>query len=139
MEFSEEDQKDLMERFQADVDLFRRQSLMDYSLLLAVSTDQVEEKERKTTKEKVGDNYIDNLKKKYKDNKNVFVSPRGYIYNIGIVDYLQEFNFMKRLENRFKKFRFGASKMYKVSAIDPEPYAIRYMHFIKHKVLHIKE
>jgi len=134
MKFSKEDRKDLLGRIQADVDLFRKQSLMDYSLLLAITKD-----ERKSIKGKIDDDYINSLKEKYKGNKNIFVSPMGYIYNIGIIDYLQEFNFMKKLENRFKGFSLGENEIRQISAIDPEPYAVRYMSFIKRKVLYIND
>lgn len=137
MKFSPEDQKSLLERFQADVDLFRRQELMDYSLLLSISVDTTMEDRRKSYNEFVDDKYVADLKAKYAGNKNVVISPTGYIYNMGVIDYLQEYNFMKRLENRFKRYRFGAEKMLEISAIEPDPYAIRFMHFVKREVLNI--
>ncbi len=56
-----------------------------------------------------------------------------YIYHLGIIDYLQDFNFEKIMENRFKVFihKEGAQ----ISAIEPKGYATRYLNFMKEKVI----
>ena len=139
MSFFDEDKKELLEIIQRDVDLFRKQELMDYSLILAVTSDSSMNMNflRLSRKSLINLEYIETLREKYKGNKNVYVSPLGYIYNIGIIDYLQEFDFSKIMENRFKRLRFGSKAMEGISAIDPEPYAKRYMRFIKRKILSI--
>lgn len=100
---------------------------MDYSLLLAITYNSDEIEEGKET--------MESLKKKYENNRNVFVSPNKYIYHLGIIDYLQDFNMTKILENRFKRLRYGSKKMEDVSSIEPEPYAARYMRYVQKTIL----
>ena len=136
MEFSKEDRKQLLEVFEKDVKLLKTQKLMDYSLLLAVTTefDLPEPGERKTSYQAPKET-MENLNKQYKNRRGIYVSPKGYVYYIGIIDYLQEFDTMKILENRFKRFRHGQKKMEEVSAIEPEPYAVRFLKFVKRQIL----
>lgn len=56
-----------------------------------------------------------------------------YIYHLGIIDYLQEYNFDKKAENWFKMLinKSGAE----ISAINPKPYATRFHKFMRDKVI----
>jgi hypothetical protein len=55
-----------------------------------------------------------------------------YIYHLGIIDYLQDFNMDKIIENKFKIMvnKTGAE----ISAVEPSRYASRYLKFMRDKV-----
>ena len=57
-----------------------------------------------------------------------------FIYCFGIIDYLQEFNTKKFLENKYKSVLYGENIKY-VSAVDPTNYAERMRSFFKDSVL----
>ena len=66
--------------------------------------------------------------------RHTFLSESGrYIYHIAIIDYLQDYNLEKKLENRLKVFinKEGAE----ISAIQPKEYATRYLRFMRDKVI----
>jgi len=143
MKFFRDDRVKVLDIIEHDVDLLRKQKLMDYSLLLAITYEVdnydpmkiaalTTEAEKNALAEKVN-----LLKEKYAGQRNIYVSPLGYVYRMGLIDYLQEFDTMKILENRFKRLRHGQKKMEEVSAIEPEPYAVRFMHFVKRSILSI--
>ncbi len=74
------------------------------------------------------------LESKFDKTRHTFLSKSGrYIYHIGVIDYLQEFNLDKQLENKFKMLinKEGAQ----ISAIQPKPYATRYFKFMRDKVI----
>jgi len=98
---------------------------MDYSLLLAITSEGEENREEN----KMG------LRMKYEQSRNTYVGNSGYVYHLGIIDYLQKFEGLKILESRFKQIMHGEKKMEAVSAIDPEPYAARFLRFTKSKIL----
>ena len=56
-----------------------------------------------------------------------------YIYHLAIIDYLQDYNIEKKLENRLKVLinKEGAE----ISAIAPKGYADRYFKFMRDKVI----
>jgi hypothetical protein len=148
MRFDEAKKGKILSRLQLDVDLLRKHELMDYSLLLAVTAEKDGLAGKFEHFEDAGvdvmnhEQYkaeLDRLREKYKGCRNAFVSPRLYVYHIGIIDYLQTFDFAKKLENRFKRFKYGKKKMEQVSAIEPEPYGRRFMGFIRKEILGIAE
>lgn len=70
----------------------------------------------------------------FEPTRHKFLSANGkYIYHIGIIDYLQDFNFEKIMENKLKVMinKSGAQ----ISAIEPKPYATRYLKFMRDKVI----
>ena len=73
MSFFDEDKKKLLEIIQRDVDLFRKQELMDYSLILAVTSENSMNMSflRLSRKSQRNPEYIETLREKYKENKNV--------------------------------------------------------------------
>ena len=78
-------------------------------------------------------NYFIELQSKFEKSRHKFLSVSGrYIYHIGIIDYLQDYNFEKIMENKFKMFinKEGAQ----ISAIEPKGYATRYLKFMRDKV-----
>lgn len=70
----------------------------------------------------------------FEDTRHTYLSQSGrYIYHIAIIDYLQDFNLEKILENRLKMFinKEGAE----ISAIEPKGYCTRYLKFMKDEVI----
>ena len=55
-----------------------------------------------------------------------------FIYHIGIIDYLQLFNFAKQVEYLYKDRN---SKKHLVSCVPPPPYATRYFNFMQSEVI----
>ena len=51
------------------------------------------------------------------------------IYYIGIIDILQQYNFMKFAENKYKSY-VGKDCSTKISALPPKKYAKRFIEFI---------
>jgi len=94
----------------------------------------VEDEIRRKSKLLTGSRFKLEIESEFQGSRHKFLSKSGrYIYHIGIIDYLQEFNFDKKLENRLKVFlnKEGAQ----ISAIQPKPYATRYMKFMRDKVI----
>ena len=55
-----------------------------------------------------------------------------YLYYIGIIDYLQDFNWNKKGENFLKGFRDDPNE---ISAVPPEQYAVRFFKFMQKTVI----
>ena len=104
--------------------------LMDYSLLLIIANAPNEEKMTKDELEAF--NYsTENLRYKYR----VFTTSNGkYMYCVGIIDYLQQFNLSKFLENKYKTLMYGR-QIKNVSAVDPVIYADRMVNYLTDKFL----
>jgi hypothetical protein len=148
MHLEEQDKEHLIEILSRDVEVFKKHNIMDYSLLLGVTFNpDIPLKDREElmdpssrVKEYYHDhNFINDLRLKYKNNRNVWVSSKGiFIYYFAVIDYLQAFDKWKKLENRFKTWRHGKKGIKEVSAIDPSPYAARFLNFMKKKVFLLK-
>ncbi len=66
--------------------------------------------------------------------RHTFLSKSGkFIYHLAIIDYLQDFNIEKRLENMLKTAinKEGAQ----ISAIPPNPYCKRFVKFMREQVI----
>ena len=62
-----------------------------------------------------------------------FLSQDGkFIYHVGIIDYLQDFNFDKMVENRYKSI---ISDGQKISAVHPKMYCERFFDFMQSQVI----
>jgi len=55
-----------------------------------------------------------------------------YIYHLGIIDYLQDFNFDKWAENKFKSLISDGTM---ISAVPPKNYKERYFNFMQNQVV----
>ena len=55
-----------------------------------------------------------------------------YLYHLGIIDYLQDFNLSKQGENKFKGL---ISDPTMISAVHPKPYAERFFKFMQESVV----
>lgn len=70
----------------------------------------------------------------FKDSRHKFLSSDGrYIYHIAIIDYLQYYNFDKKMENFVKTIWRG--KKSEISAVPPERYMKRYIDFMENEVI----
>ena len=100
-----------------DAAFFAENGLMDYSLLLGVE----EVKSRKT---------IFNIT----DSRSHYRSECGkYIYHLSIIDYLQRYTMIKRLETIWKQMT-TSSRAWDISSIESKKYKKRFIYFMKSKV-----
>jgi hypothetical protein len=62
-----------------------------------------------------------------------------YVYNIGLIDYLQDYHFEKKVENFLKeKLMLGGStkeQLGEISAVPPHRYAPRFLQFMMSRVI----
>ena len=56
-----------------------------------------------------------------------------FIYHISIIDYLQKYDFGKKVE-RFAKINFNGAKRQEISSMDSAPYGERFFDFMKNRV-----
>ncbi|CAG9327682.1 unnamed protein product [Blepharisma stoltei] len=105
---SYEDGLALKKRIHSDVQLFTRLNIMDYSLLLGISYQEVA----------------------VKNSFRAIGNDKGKGYVIGIIDFLQTYGRLKRLETLSKSFVMpGVSKL-DISAVGSEDYGERFVKFI---------
>lgn len=74
------------------------------------------------------------VRSRFEGNRHKFLSTCGrYIYHIGIIDYLQDYHFDKKLENflKFTILRHGPG----ISAVPPPDYATRFLRFMRDHVV----
>ena len=130
-----------------DVRLLMKYNLMDYSLLMCIqeNPDYVEYKKTQLTssgdltqansrKLSVSSETLQDLRSKFKGNRHKFLSTDGkYIYHIGIIDYLQDYNFEKKMENflKYTVLMKGAG----ISAVEPPTYGERFLRFMRDHVI----
>ena len=55
-----------------------------------------------------------------------------YLYYLGIIDYLQDFNFSKWGENKFKSMKADGDL---ISSVPPPQYSMRFMKFMQETVI----
>ena len=102
-----EDIKNIKTQLLRDLNLLKRHKLMDYSMLISISSSK--------------DNTI--------IMKNSYKSLRGSkIYTFGIIDFLTEYGYLKSLEVAFKEIWYGKNA-YRVSVANPNRYATRLFNF----------
>lgn len=152
LKFTPEDKKQIMDAMKYDIPILKKGNIMDYSLLLAIEENpfyvEHAETKRKITQlsrqhlksvgedTKVPDNNAaeDNLcfmnpSKKFEGDRHAYLSSNmQYIYHISIIDYLQDYNFDKKMEHFVKNVWRGRGA--EISAVPPERYAKRYIEFM---------
>ena len=140
LRFREEDQVEIMRNIERDAEILRQHNIMDYSLLFAIEKNPQYVKLKgpisKTTTSVLSlDNDLSiELTSKFEKTRHTFLSKGGkFIYHLAIIDYLQDFNLEKRLENMLKTVinKDGAQ----ISAIPPNPYCKRYVKFMREHVI----
>lgn len=75
----------------------------------------------------------DRYKEGFEECKNSFLSEDGmYIYHLGIIDYLQDYNLQKKLETKLKSI-YHDDKL--ISCVPPKFYSQRFNNFMKEHVI----
>ena len=159
LKFTEEDKDRIMSMIYKDVPLLRQANIMDYSLLLAIEQNPMFRENHLThhisaqrlTKENEGSKsvYSDhgpskndnsfismrvNPRDAYENQRHMFLSSDfKFIYHIAIIDYLQDYNYDKKMENLVKTLLKGDSA--EISAVPPHRYSTRYMNFMSKEVI----
>jgi Phosphatidylinositol-4-phosphate 5-Kinase len=153
------DQEFVLHQLAKDSEFLRSQSIMDYSLLLAIEEVDIEKAKRNSINSKdftspssrhhggVSQNHSPNSSSGHRLelleaslNKNPYEleSESGrFRYHLAIIDYLQEWNGSKKLE-RLLKITFKHADPQGLSAIEPEPYQKRFMRFMRNVVFEYK-
>lgn len=126
-DFSEDAIEKIETTMESDLSLLRDLNLMDYSfLLIVVAFPKPDDPDYPIIINLFGDpKYCCKIIKS---------RTSKYIYCYGIIDYLQEFNTKKFLENKYKSVLYGKNIKY-VSAVDPTNYSERMKTFFKENVL----
>ena len=111
---------------QKDLILLTDNNLMDYSILLYIF--KVPEQSNE------GYSKLFELFKDVLNQHRVYLSKnRKYLYLIGIIDYFQEFNTKKFLENKYKKMLYG-KEVANISAVNPTIYSNRMFEFARNHI-----
>ena len=77
---------------------------------------------------------LDEIRRNFEGSRHKFLSVCGrYIYHIGIIDYLQDFNLDKKMENLLKQRILGKGEG--ISAVHPKKYASRFVRFMRDHVI----
>ena len=137
--FNLDDRELLRTVIKKDLEFLKKNNLMDYSLLLAVesqdkvleSLNELGESRRSITLAdgEVVDDHVGELIAKahcYTTDKKIF--------HIAIIDYLQGWTMSKRFE-RFSKMTFMGQDGATMSPINPNSYACRFMNFMETNML----
>ena len=77
---------------------------------------------------------LKHVRSRFEGSRHKFLSKCGrFIYHIGIIDYLQDFNMDKKLENfaKYTVLRHGSG----ISAVPPPAYAERFLRFMRDYVV----
>lgn len=126
-DFSDDAVERIDSTLEYDLALLRDLNLMDYSfLLIIVKFPSQDDPNYSSIIDLFGDPKYYSKILKSRTSK--------FIYCFGIIDYLQEFNTKKFLENKYKSVLYGENIKY-VSAVDPTNYAERMRTFFKDSVL----
>ena len=121
--------KILLGQVQRDTDFLKRCSIMDYSFLVGIAQPQTEEETRRRA---TSFQYRDERCLHADDGgmlaEEAPLKNKGEIYYIGIIDILQEYTGLKRVEN-FAKGVLGNDRK-QISAVSPDYYAMRFCDYI---------
>jgi hypothetical protein len=108
LDIDEDTIRTIKNSIQDDVRFLEEAGIMDYSLLLGVY-----------------ENFSDAA------NRYTVYSTDSIVYNIGIIDFMQEFNLAKKAEREMKKVISGKD----ISSVNPHRYAERFLSFVDESVL----
>lgn len=127
IQFSKDAKDNIYSQLESDVQMLSDNNLMDYSLLLVIFKFPPEED--KDYMDMVG--LLGNplyLNRTFKSND------MKYLYIIGIIDYLQDFNMRKFFEQKMKNIIYWKEGK-NVSVQDPVTYSKRFLTFMKDNML----
>ena len=120
--FNLENIQEIKKNMENDISFYKRLLLMDYSLLfIIIDYPNKIDPDYKQIVELLDD-------PKYKGH--IYESDKKeFIYIIGIIDYLQKYNFRKKMETFFKGIYFGKEKDM-ISCVEPNYYGERFRNFM---------
>jgi len=136
----------LRQQIRADVNFFKENKIIDYSLLIGIHDTTAVPKRREESyisqdsmrseseaQTPTVQNFSRNLNVPfYEKNEGGLENYNGEtIYFMGIIDILTEYNTRKKLEHFFKSLKYGNS----ISCVPPELYASRFDDFINSRIL----
>lgn len=76
------------------------------------------------------------ISSKFVKTRHTFLSSNcKYIYHIGLIDYLQDYNLSKIMENRAKTFINSKGAQELISSIEPRGYLTRFNKYMQAKVI----
>ena len=125
-----QESKDILAQLKSDSEFLRDQGIMDYSLLL------VTEHCMPTFDMSHGETSIllDNTMRFNSRTRNKYTSvDKHFIYHIGVIDFLQQWDINKKLEAKLKEV-FKRQDKTQISAIPPIPYSKRFIDFMSEKI-----
>ena len=127
IQFSKDAKDNIYSQLESDVQMLSDNNLMDYSLLLVIF--KFPPQEDQDYMDMVG--LLGNplyLNRTFKSND------MKYLYIIGIIDYLQDFNMRKFFEQKLKNVIYWKEGK-NVSVQDPVTYSNRFLSFMKDNML----
>ena len=144
LRFRDIDRRRILSVMARDVSLLKEYNLMDYSLLLCIQENpeyMLARNNRDTnssmafsSRRSVDSSTRLQIREKFEGSRHKFLSTCGrYIYHIGLIDYLQDFNFDKKGENLLKQRILGKGEG--ISAVHPRKYADRFVRFMRDHVI----
>ena len=108
LNFNEDSSKKIFEAIEKDTYMLQSFGIMDYSLLLA----------------------IDFSSESLSTSKYLFTTSDSLKVYLAIIDFAQTFNYNKRIEKSFKKFKTRRSSR-EISSMPPVPYRERFLDLVK--------
>jgi len=112
----------LLQQIEADSLFLRRMKLIDYSLMIfLVNKDQYRREHGNLEDEFITKNHLASLEN---------TRDPGFFYNVGIVDYLQPYNFQKAFEKVMKKVKKLNFRL-DTSSQEPVFYSERFLDFVQ--------
>lgn len=149
LRFSNKDRKQILTTMKRDCALLKTYNMMDYSLLLCIQENHIYKTKKAELMQNSRSNSVlsstsgdtvfkrtllNEVRKEFVGSRHLFMSSCGkYLYHIGIIDYLQDFNADKKLEN-FLKYHVKQDGD-GISAMPPPFYAERFMRFMRDHVI----
>ena len=149
LRFREKDRKLILHTMRKDSNLLHTYNMMDYSLLLCIQDNPAYQEckidllrqlgnqsvaSMSTANSEFNKTLLNMVEQKFIGNRHLFLSACGkYMYHIGIIDYLQDYNLDKKIEN-FLKYRLKGDGD-GISAMPPPFYADRFLRFMRDHVI----
>lgn len=144
LRFSQKDRHAILKAMQSDVHLLQKYNLMDYSLLLCIQANPDFKRGKRASnnettqsvrsRSSVDSDMLRSMRLQFQGSRHKFLSACcQYIYHIGIIDYLQDYNLDKQLEN-FAKYTV-LMKGDGISAVPPPAYSQRFLRFMRDHVI----
>ena len=134
------DRDSILESIENDCRFLRANNLMDYSLLIGIELNLTKYRgdKNKIPNSSRFNSVVSDSEPEQKEELVIrkYMSKCGkFIYHIGIIDYLQPFRIMRKLEIYYKT-KILKAKANEISSINPESYASRFELFMRNNVFY---